>query len=94
MRKVCKNCAKYIPLESFDKVSIMKWHDTCKKCNSTNNKQMSNKLTKEEIIDWNGGYDDALTEYVLALLNGDFSLEDARKEILEYNGREYIEVKE
>ena len=53
---------------------------------------MNRKLTTTEIIEGNGGYEDGLADYVLALLNGDFSLEDARKEILDYHGRQYIEV--
>lgn len=49
---------------------------------------MKNKLTITDIIEWNGGYEDGLAEYLVSLLNDEFSLDDAKKEIMDYCGIE------
>lgn len=43
------------------------------------------KITKEQFVNWYGECDDEQIDYILSLLNGEFSIESARSEILQYN---------
>jgi len=44
------------------------------------------KITKDQFEQWYGyGENDDLADYVVDLINGEFSIEDARNEIIQYN---------
>ena len=47
------------------------------------------KVTPDHICNWNGDNFDGLEEYLANILNGKFSVNKARAEILEYNDIPY-----